>query len=185
MAFLSKNPQAKIIYDPRLTWNTIELVEAAGGTPVMCKSGHAFIKEKMRNEDAVYGGEMSAHHYFKDFSYCDSGMIPWLLIVEIISKAGKGLSELMAERIAKFPISGEINSTVKDAKAVIAAIEAKYADSAINIDKTDGLSLEYDNWRFNVRMSNTEPVLRLNVEAKGDGELMKAKTAELLDLIKA
>ena len=185
MAFLSKNPQAKIIYDPRLTWNTIELVEAAGGTPVMCKSGHAFIKEKMRNEDAVYGGEMSAHHYFKDFSYCDSGMIPWLLIVEIISKAGKGLSELMAERIAKFPISGEINSTVKDAKAVIAAIEAKYADSAINIDKTDGLSLEYDNWRFNVRMSNTEPVLRLNVEAKGDGELMKAKTAELLALIKA
>ena len=185
MAFLSKTPQAKIIYDPRLTWNTIELVEAAGGTPVMCKSGHAFIKEKMRNEDAVYGGEMSAHHYFKDFSYCDSGMIPWLLIVEIISKAGKGLSELMAERIAKFPISGEINSTVKDAKAVIAAIEAKYADSAINIDKTDGLSLEYDNWRFNVRMSNTEPVLRLNVEAKGDGELMKAKTAELLALIKA
>ncbi len=185
MAFLSKTPQAKIIYDPRLTWNTIELVEAAGGTPVMCKSGHAFIKEKMRNEDAVYGGEMSAHHYFKDFSYCDSGMIPWLLIVEIISKAGKGLSELMAERIAKFPISGEINSTVKDAKAVIAAIEAKYADSSINIDKTDGLSLEYDNWRFNVRMSNTEPVLRLNVEAKGDGELMKAKTAELLDLIKA
>ena len=185
MAFLSKNSQAKIIYDPRLTWNTIELVEAAGGTPVMCKSGHAFIKEKMRNEDAVYGGEMSAHHYFKDFSYCDSGMIPWLLIVEIISKAGKGLSELMAERIAKFPISGEINSTVKDAKAVIAAIEAKYADSAINIDKTDGLSLEYDNWRFNVRMSNTEPVLRLNVEAKGDGELMKAKTAELLALIKA
>ena len=185
MAFLSKTPQAKIIYDPRLTWNTIELVEAAGGTPVMCKSGHAFIKEKMRNEDAVYGGEMSAHHYFKDFSYCDSGMIPWLLIVEIISKAGKGLSELMAERIAKFPISGEINGTVKDAKAVIAAIEAKYADSAINIDKTDGLSLEYDNWRFNVRMSNTEPVLRLNVEAKGDGELMKAKTAELLALIKA
>ena len=185
MAFLSKKPQAKNIYDPRLTWNTIELVEAAGGTPVMCKSGHAFIKEKMRNEDAVYGGEMSAHHYFKDFSYCDSGMIPWLLIVEIISKAGKGLSELMAERIAKFPISGEINSTVKDAKAVIAAIEAKYADSAINIDKTDGLSLEYDNWRFNVRMSNTEPVLRLNVEAKGDGDLMKAKTAELLALIKA
>lgn len=181
-AFLLKNPGAKIIYDPRLTWNTIELVEAAGGTPVMCKSGHAFIKERMRSVGAVYGGEMSAHHYFKDFSYCDSGMIPWLLVLELICRAGKPFSTLMSERIARYPISGEINSKVKDAKAVIDAIEAKYGPSG-TVTKVDGLSIEYPQWRFNLRMSNTEPVIRLNVEVRQDEGLLKEKTAELLAII--
>lgn len=183
-AFLAKNPGAKIIYDPRLIWNTVELVEKAGGIPLMCKSGHAFIKAKMRAEDAVYGGEMSAHHYFKDFSYCDSGMIPWLLILEIMCREGKKLSELVAERIAKFPISGEINSKVADAKAVLEKVRVQYEPTALKTDMIDGLSLEYENWRFNLRMSNTEPVIRLNVEAKGDKKLLEEKTAELLALIR-
>ena len=182
-AFLLKNPGAKIIYDPRLVWNTIELVETEGGVPVMCKSGHAFIKEKMRKEGAVYGGEMSAHHYFRDFSYCDSGMLPWLLVLELICRADKPLSELMAERIARYPISGEVNSTVADAKAVMEAVEAKYGPSGA-VTKVDGLSVEYPDWRFNLRMSNTEPVIRLNVEARQDKALLEEKTAELLRLIR-
>lgn len=184
-AFLRRYPGAKIIYDPRLTWNTIELVEKAGGVPVMSKSGHAFIKERMRKEDAVYGGEMSAHHYFKEFSYCDSGMIPWLLVLEIICREGKPLSELMRERVSCYPVSGEINSTVADAKAVIRQIEEKYAPGALKLERVDGLSIEYENWRFNVRMSNTEPVLRLNVESRCDVRLMEEKTEELLALIRA
>lgn len=183
-AFLIKNPGAKIIYDPRLTWNTIELVEEAGGVPVMCKSGHAFIKERMRKEGAVYGGEMSAHHYFKDFSYCDSGMIPWLLVLELICRAGKPFSELMTQRMDRYPISGEVNSTVLDAKAVIDAIEAKYGPSGA-VTKVDGLSIEYPTWRFNLRMSNTEPVIRLNVEVREDKALLKEKTEELLAIINA
>lgn len=182
-AFLLKNLGAKIIYDPRLVWNTIELVEAEGGVPVMCKSGHAFIKEKMRKEGAVYGGEMSAHHYFRDFSYCDSGMLPWLLVLELICRADKPLSELMAERIARYPISGEINSTVEDAKAVMEAVEAKYGPSG-KVTKVDGLSVEYPDWRFNLRMSNTEPVIRLNVEVRQDQKLLEEKTSELLRLIR-
>ncbi|MCM0758046.1 phosphomannomutase [Sporomusa sphaeroides DSM 2875] len=184
-AFLRRYAGAKIIYDPRLTWNTIEIVEKAGGVPVLSKSGHAFIKERMRKEDAVYGGEMSAHHYFKEFSYCDSGMIPWLLVLEILCREGKPLSELMRERVACYPVSGEINSTVADAKAVIQKIEEKYAPGALKLDRVDGLSIEYENWRFNVRMSNTEPVLRLNVESRCDVRLMEEKTAELLSLIRA
>lgn len=183
-AFLRRRPGAKIIYDPRLTWNTIELVEQAGGISVLSKSGHAFIKERMRKEDAVYGGEMSAHHYFKDFSYCDSGMIPWLLVLEIICREGRPLSDLMRERVARYPVSGEINSTVADAKAVLRRIEAKYTPGSLTIDKVDGLSIEYENWRFNLRMSNTEPVIRLNVESRGDAALMEAKTEELLALIR-
>lgn len=182
-AFLLKNPGAKIIYDPRLVWNTIELVEEKGGVPVMCKSGHAFIKEKMRKEGAVYGGEMSAHHYFRDFSYCDSGMLPWLLVLELICRADKPLSELMAERIARYPISGEVNSTVEDAKAVMEAVEAKYGPTGA-VTKVDGLSVEYSDWRFNLRMSNTEPVIRLNVEVRQDQKLLEEKTAELLRLIR-
>jgi len=178
-AFLQKYPGAKIIHDPRLTWNTIELVEKAGGVPVQTKSGHAFIKERMRQEDAVYGGEMSAHHYFRDFSYCDSGMIPWLLMLEIMCREGKPLSVLMQERVVCYPISGEINSTVKDAQDVIARIEEKFTQGA-SIDRTDGLSVEFDDWRFNVRSSNTEPVLRLNVETRCDEKLLKEKTEELL-----
>ena len=180
--FLRKQPGAKIMYDPRLTWNTQEVVDAAGGTAVRCKSGHAFMKECMRVNEVLYGGEMSAHHYFKDFSYCDSGMIPWLLVAELLCTTGKTLSELVSERMAKFPCSGEINRKVADSSAVLAAIEAKYAEGG-QVDKLDGLSIDYDNWRFNVRVSNTEPVLRLNVETRGDKALLAVKTTELLAMI--
>lgn len=185
-AFLKKYPGSKIIYDPRLTWNTIELVEQAGGIPIMCKSGHAFIKDRMRKENAVYGGEMSAHNYFRDFTFCDSGMITWLLVAELLSEAkasGATMSGLLKERMERYPISGEINSKVKDAKAVMAAIEAKYGPSG-KVSKVDGLSIEYDNWRFNLRISNTEPVIRLNVETRGDKALLKEKTDELLAVIR-
>lgn len=180
--FLRKQPGAKIMYDPRLTWNTQEVVDAAGGTAVRCKSGHAFMKECMRANEVLYGGEMSAHHYFKDFSYCDSGMIPWLLVAELLCTTGKTLSELVAERMEKFPCSGEINRKVEDSAAVLAAIEAKYADGG-QVDKLDGLSIDYADWRFNVRVSNTEPVMRLNVETRGDKKLLAEKTAELLAMI--
>ncbi|MBO6203204.1 MAG: phosphomannomutase [Selenomonas sp.] len=183
-AFLQKNPGEKIIYDPRLIWNTEELVKENGGIPVISKSGHAFIKEKMRAVNAIYGGEMSAHHYFRDFSYCDSGMIPWLLVLELLSQAdGKSLSELMQERMAKYPCSGEINSKVKDADEVLARIEAEYGPQG-KVSKIDGLSVEFSNWRFNLRKSNTEPVIRLNVETRQDADLMEQMTKELLEKIR-
>jgi phosphomannomutase len=182
-AFLRHHAGAKIIHDPRLTWNTIELVQEAGGIPVLCKTGHAFIKERMRKEDAIYGGEMSAHHYFRDFAYCDSGMIPWLLVAENISVSGKPLSQLVGARIEKFPVSGEINRRVKDAKLVVAQIEKLFVVEGAVVDYTDGLSVEFSNWRFNLRMSNTEPLIRLNVESRGDMSLMQEKIAELLACI--
>lgn len=179
-AFLKKNPGAKVIYDPRLIWNTIEIADELGGEAVMCKSGHAFIKDKMRQVNAIYGGEMSAHHYFRDFSYCDSGMIPWLLVLELLSQAdGKSLSELMKERMERYPISGEINSKVADAQEVLDRIEKDYGAKG-KVTKVDGLSVEFDNWRFNLRKSNTEPVIRLNVETRHDEKLCQEKTAELL-----
>lgn len=181
-SFLSRNAGAAIIHDPRLTWNTQAVCEELGGRAIQCKTGHAFIKERMRKEDAVYGGEMSAHHYFRDFAYCDSGMIPWLLVTELMSKTGKPMSQLVAERMAAFPASGEINRTVQDAKSLLAKIEAHYKPEAKSVDFTDGLSMEFDNWRFNVRMSNTEPVVRLNVESRADTALMQQKTAEILAL---
>ena len=179
-AFLKKNPGEKIIYDPRLTWNTEELVRENGGIAVISKSGHAFIKEKMREENAIYGGEMSAHHYFRDFAYCDSGMIPWLLVLELLSQSnGKALSDLMKERMENYPCSGEINSKVKDADEVLSCIEEEYGQQG-KVTKIDGLSVEYDNWRFNLRKSNTEPVIRLNVETRHDEKLMQKMTDELL-----
>jgi phosphomannomutase len=181
-AILADNPGATIIYDPRLTWNTLEVVEAAGGRAVMCKSGHAFIKEKMRAENAVYGGEMSAHHYFRDHWYCDSGMIPMLLVLKLMAQTGKTLGELVGEMIEKFPCSGEINSTVADVKATLARVEAAFSDG--QIDRTDGISIEFPTWRFNLRGSNTEPVIRLNVETRGDRDLLQAKTDEILALIR-
>jgi len=184
-AFLRKQPGSKIVHDPRLTWNTIDIVKQYGGEAVQSKTGHAFIKERMRKEDAVYGGEMSAHHYFRDFAYCDSGMIPWLLVTQLISESGKPLSKLVQERQAAYPCSGEINRTVKDVKAVLAAIEQQYASAAEAVDRTDGLSIVMGDWRFSVRGSNTEPVLRLNVESRGDIALMQEKTAELLKAIDA
>jgi phosphomannomutase len=182
-AFLKDEPDARIVHDPRLTWNTIEIVESMGGTAVMSKTGHAFIKERMRIEDAAYGGEMSAHHYFRDFAYCDSGMVPWLLVIGLISASGKTLAELVDDRMALFPASGEINRRIENAAALISSLESKYSVDANSIDHTDGLSVEFADWRFNVRMSNTEPVVRLNVESRADTALMELKTQELLDLM--
>lgn len=182
-AFLSKVPGAAIIHDPRLTWNTVDIVENVGGRAVMSKTGHAFIKERMRAEDAVYGGEMSAHHYFRDFAYCDSGMIPWLLVLELMCRQRKMLSELVGERMRLFPASGEINRILDDPQDALRRIETFYAGQGGAIDRTDGLSMEFADWRFNLRCSNTEPVLRLNVESRGDAHLMKVKTEELLELI--
>lgn len=180
---LRETPGATIIHDPRLTWNTVAMVERAGGRAVQSKTGHAFIKERMRAEDALYGGEMSAHHYFRAFAYCDNGTLPWMLIAALISESGKPLSALVDERMALFPASGEINRRVKDIGTTIAAIEQHYAPEADNIERVDGLSIEYPEWRFNLRASNTEPLLRLNVEARGDTELMQRKTEELLAMI--
>ncbi len=179
-AFLHKEAGARIIHDPRLTWNTLDIVAANGGEPVQCKAGHAFIKQRMREENAIYGGEMSAHHYFRDFAYCDSGMIPWLLVAELICVRNQSLSALVGERIAAFPSSGEINRKVADASEVIQRIESIYVGDALAVDYTDGLSVAFADWRFNLRSSNTEPVIRLNVESRGDEALMQAKTAGLL-----
>ncbi len=182
-AFLKQNPGAKIVHDPRLTWNTIDIVNSLSGIAVQSKTGHAFIKERMRLEDAVYGGEMSAHHYFRDFSYCDSGMIPWLLVIELISKSGKMLSQLVDERMLRFPASGEINRTIAQPEAAIERVKKHYQKDAQHVDFTDGLSMEFGSWRFNLRCSNTEPLVRLNVESRGDEALMHAKTEELLALL--
>ena len=182
---LTRQPGAKIIHDPRLTWNTIDQVRAMGGVPVQSKTGHAFIKERMRQEDAIYGGEMSAHHYFRDFAYCDSGMIPWLLVAELISRSGQSLAALVDQRMRAFPCSGEINFRVSDAPAAIQAILAAYAETQPVLDQTDGVSLEFSDWRFNLRSSNTEPLLRLNVETRGDAQLLERRTAELRGLISA
>ncbi|MCX7779910.1 MAG: phosphomannomutase [Negativicutes bacterium] len=182
-AFLERHPGAKIIHDPRLTWNTIDIVRQAGGTAIESKTGHAFIKERMRREDAVYGGEMSAHHYFKDFSYCDSGMIPWLIVLAAVCRQGKPLSALMQERINRYPVSGEINRKVDDPAHVMRQVEERFVSSDAKVSRIDGLSVEFADWRFNLRMSNTEPLLRLNAEAKGDLALLRRKTAELLAFI--
>jgi phosphomannomutase len=184
-ALLKGHPGGNVVHDPRLTWNTIEIVEAAGGAAVQSKSGHAFIKQRMREVDGVYGGEMSAHHYFRRFAYCDSGMIPWLLVAQILSESGQPLSRLVGERIGLFPVSGELNYRVPDAKATIAAFEKEYSPLALKVDRTDGISYEFSDWRFNLRTSNTEPLIRLNVEARGSGELMRAKTQELFALLKS
>jgi phosphomannomutase/phosphomannomutase/phosphoglucomutase len=183
--FLKRQPGGRVVHDPRVMWNTIDIVKSLGGEPVLCKSGHAFIKQKMREVDGIYGGEMSAHHYFRDFAYCDSGMIPWLTVLQIISETGKPLSSLVGERIAKFPSSGEINNRVPDGKAAIAAVQARYERDAKGIDFTDGLSIDLGDWRLNLRASNTEPLIRLNVESRGDAKLLEDKTHEVLELLKA
>jgi len=161
-----------------LIWNTIEQVKKSGGISIMTRTGHAFIKERMRQENGLYGGEMSAHHYFRDFGYCDSGMIPWLLICSLLSRTGKPLSQLVNDMMSAYPVSGEINRKVQDADAIIGKIEKLYAGGSK--DATDGLSIAFDDYRFNIRKSNTEPLLRLNVESRGDYDLMKKKTEELL-----
>ncbi len=182
-AFLEKQSGQNVVHDPRLTWNTVDIVTASGGVAVMSKTGHAFMKECMRAEDAVYGGEMSAHHYFRDFAYCDSGMIPWLLVTELMSRTGKPLSELVRERMKAFPVSGEINRRIEDPVAKLAEVRRTYEAGANRVDLTDGLSVEFDDWRFNVRSSNTEPVVRLNVESRANYDLMRQKTDLLLGLL--
>ncbi|EOX3461617.1 phosphomannomutase CpsG [Vibrio cholerae] len=183
-AFLQKEQGAKIIHDPRLSWNTIDVVTKAGGVPVMSKTGHAFIKERMRKEDAIYGGEMSAHHYFRDFAYCDSGMIPWLLVAELLSVKSMKLSETVSERIAAYPSSGEINSKLANPKEAIQCVLDTYKGSELVFDETDGISLEFNDWRFNLRSSNTEPVVRLNVESRENIALMEEKTQSILSILR-
>ena len=186
-AFLQKHGGEKIIFDPRAIWNTIDITKKYGGTPLMCRSGHVYIKELMRAENAIYGGELSAHHYFRDFYLCDSGMIPWLLVVELLCHSGKKLSELMADRIAKYPVSGEINSRVDSTdkvKEIMARIEEIYGARG-EVNHVDGLCVDFDDWRFNLRGSQTEPFIRLNVEARGDKKLMESKRDELLAIIRA
>jgi phosphomannomutase len=187
--FLKKEPGARIVHDPRLTWNTLDIVQKYGGKAVLSKSGHAFIKQVMRECDGAYGGEMSAHHYFRDFAYADSGMIPWLLVLQTMCERGKSLSQLVGERMRLFPASGEINRKLDPAKggakAVLARAQKTYEVGAKSVDFTDGLSIEFDQWRFNLRASNTEPLVRLNVESRGDEALMRARTAELLALMDA
>lgn len=177
---LAMQPGGKIVHDPRLVWNTQALVEQSGGEPVESKSGHSFMKERMREVDAIYGGEMSAHHYFRDFAYADNGHLPWLLIAQLISESGQTLSELVAERIAAFPASGEINREIADPAAALAALENDYAAAAVSVSHVDGLSVDMGEWRFNLRKSNTEPVVRLNIETRGDVQLMRDKTDVLL-----
>ena len=181
--FLAREAGGRVVHDPRLTWNTLDIVKAAGGQAVQSKSGHAFMKQVMRDVDGVYGGEMSAHHYFREFSYCDSGMIPWLVVTQLMSDTGKSLSQLVGERMRLFPASGEINRRVPDVPGTIAAVLAKYQPTALSVDRTDGVSVEFDRWRFNLRGSNTEPLIQLNDERCGDETLMSEKNAELLKLI--
>jgi phosphomannomutase/phosphomannomutase/phosphoglucomutase len=180
---LRRHPGARIVHDPRLTWNTLEVVEQAGGIPVQCKSGHAFMKDVMRRENAVYGGEMSAHHYFREFAFCDSGMIPWLLVAARMSAERKKLSELVGARVARYPASGEINRRLADPQAALERVRAHYLPGALRVDETDGIGIEFERWRFNLRLSNTEPLIRLNVESRGDEALMREKTEEVLALL--
>lgn len=182
-SLLKREPGASIVFDPRLTWATVETVENGGGKPVQSKSGHAFMKDVMREHDAVYGGEMSAHHYFRSFAYCDNGNLPWLFIAELMSETGKTLSQLIGERQAAYPVSGEINSVIEDADGKIAKIRSIYEPDCTRIDLMDGIGIEFADWRFNLRKSNTEPLVRLNVETRGDKALCKAKTDELLAIL--
>lgn len=182
-AFIETDPGCTIVHDPRLTWNTIDIAEAKGARGVMSKTGHAFMKETMRSHDAVYGGEMSAHHYFRDFAYCDSGMVPWLLIARLMSEKNQTLAQLVDARMRAFPASGEINRRVDNPEVLIHSIEDRFKTPEAVVDRTDGLSLDFTDWRFNLRMSNTEPVIRLNVESRGLPDLMEEKTAQLLALI--
>ena len=184
-SMLQQFPGAKIIHDPRLYWNTRDIVLKKGGIPIQSKTGHAFIKERMRAEDAVYGGEMSAHHYFRDFAYCDSGMLPWLLVAKLVAYSEQSLGERVYDRMQLYPCSGEINSRVEDPQKVLEKVQKKYAHHVLNEEHVDGLSMEFEHWRFNLRPSNTEPLLRLNVESRGDIPLMEDKAAEILALMRS
>lgn len=179
------SPGATILHDPRQIWNTIKRVEASGGNPIQIPTGHAWFKKHMQQENAAYGGEMSSHHYFRDFGGCDSGMLPWLWLLEWMSFKDRGLAELIRPSREAFPVSGELNRTVADAGAVIDRVRGRYESEALRVDTMDGVGLEFEDWRFNLRRSNTEPLLRLNVETRGDEELLCSKTDALLELIEA
>ena len=181
--FLDKEAGGKIVHDPRVIWNTQDIVAGKGGVAIQSKTGHAFIKQTMRAERAIYGGEMSAHHYFRDFAYCDSGMIPWLLVAELVSKSGRSLTDLVRDRFAAFPSSGETNFRVADAGAVIDRTVAAYRDDALSLDETDGVSVAFADWRFNLRRSNTEPLVRLNIESRGGSEGLAARVSDIADLL--
>ena len=182
--FLHRFPGSRILHDPRLTWNTLELVREAGGIPVQSRTGHALIKERMRAEDAVYGGEMSAHHYFREFGYCDSGILPWLFLMELMGTTGRPLSDLVGARMRRFPVSGELNRRVEEpAEAILSRVLARFEPGALAVDREDGVSLEFSTWRFNLRTSNTEPLIRLNVETRADEALLAQRTAEILALV--
>ncbi len=182
-SFLEKSAGETIVHDPRVTWNTIDLVTSLGGKPVQARTGHAFLKQVMRAENAIYGGEMSAHHYFRDFMYCDSGMIPLMLVLDLMSRTGQPLSSLVADRQEKFPSSGEINFTLDDPAASIASVVAAFEADAQRRDDTDGISLEFDDWRFNLRSSNTEPVVRLNVETRGNRDLLARQVSAITEML--
>lgn len=184
-AFLKKDPSSVIVYEPRLIWNTQEIIDRYNAEGHISKTGHSFIKAKLRQVNGIYSGELSAHHYFRDFYFCDSGMIPWLLVVELMLKTGKKMSELVTEMANNYPCSDEINFRVTDSKKVLEALQTTYGSQAKEITNVDGVSFDFGEWRFNVRTSNTEPLLRLNIEARGDRELVKAKVVELTDFIKA
>ena len=181
--FLDKEAGGKIVHDPRVIWNTQDIVASKGGIKIQSKTGHAFIKQTMRAHEAVYGGEMSAHHYFRDFAYCDSGMIPWLLVAELVSKSKRSLSDWVRDRFDAFPSSGEINFCVDDAGAAIDRVLSTYSADALSLDETDGVSLAFKDWRFNLRRSNTEPLVRLNIEARGGSESLKLRVADISKLL--
>lgn len=182
-SILNRHPGSKVIHDPRLTWNTIDIVESKNGIPIQSKTGHAFIKESMRREDAVYGGEMSAHHYFKEFNYCDSGMIPWLLVTQLLIDTGQPLSDLVAERIGMYPCSGEVNFRVSDIDSTIERVHKFYHRFDPLLDRMDGLCMTFSDWRINIRASNTEPLLRVNIESRGSQKLVQSKLEEVSDII--
>ena len=181
--FLAKEPGSTIVHDPRVIWNTQDIVSQKGGKAEQSKTGHAFIKQTMRKHEAIYGGEMSAHHYFRDFAYCDSGMIPWLLIAELISLKGKSLGDLVKDRVSAYPSSGEINFTVKDANSSISSVLENFKSQSKVLDEMDGYSLAFDNWRFNLRKSNTEPLVRLNIESRGPIINLESKVKEISELL--
>jgi phosphomannomutase len=181
--FLNKEAGGKIVHDPRVIWNTQDIVASKGGIKIQSKTGHAFIKQTMRANEAVYGGEMSAHHYFRDFAYCDSGMIPWLLVAELVSKSKRSLSDWVRDRFDAFPSSGEINFRVDDAGAAIDRVLSTYSADALSLDEADGVSLAFKDWRFNLRRSNTEPLVRLNIEARGGSESLKLRVADISKLL--
>jgi len=182
-SFLEKEKGCTIVHDPRVIWNTRDIVFSKGGIPIQSKTGHAFMKQTMRDNEAVYGGEVSAHHYFRDFAYCDSGMIPWLLVAELVSKTGRSLSELVQERIQEFPSSGEINFRVENASKALKRVLEVYREDALSLDETDGVSIAFDTWRFNLRVSNTEPLVRLNIEGRGEAVAIDAKVKEVSKLL--